>query len=70
MKITKRSPYTGKMNTFYIKCTDLELERWRNGMCIQQAMPNLTPSQREFVMNGYTPEDWENMFGREPGRDD
>jgi hypothetical protein len=27
--------------------------------------PNLTPSQREFVMTGITDEEWEEAFGGE-----
>jgi hypothetical protein len=32
------------------------------GRLIQNILPNLTPSEREFVKTGYTPEDWNRTF--------
>jgi hypothetical protein len=32
---------------------------------IQDAIPNLTPDQREFIMNGITAEEWEESLGEE-----
>jgi hypothetical protein len=69
MKITKRSPYTKQMNTMEIPATHRQLWDWHTGIMIQVAMPNLTPDEREFLMTGYTPEDWIAMFGREPEDD-
>jgi hypothetical protein len=40
-----------------------QLEAWEDGELIQNAMPGLTPDQREFIMTGVTPEEWENVFG-------
>lgn len=31
---------------------------WSNGAHIQDAIPNLVPSDREFLMSGITPEGW------------
>ena len=39
-----------------------QLEAWEDGELIQNAMPSLTPDQREFIMTGVTPEEWENSF--------
>ena len=30
---------------------------------IQDAMPNLTPDEREFIKTGITPKEWDEMFG-------
>lgn len=62
MLIERTSPLTGKVNTMEIDVTHDELRRWRDGMLIQVAMPNLTPVEREFIMTGYTENDWAVMF--------
>ena len=38
---------------------------WLRGVPIQDAMPNLTPNEREFIMTGITPEEWNEIFGGE-----
>lgn len=69
MIITRRSPLTGKDNQLDIPVTKEQLELWSTGVHIQDAMPNLTPGQREFLMTGYTEEDWDKMF-RETDEED
>ena len=32
--------------------------KWKNGANIQDAFPNLSPSQREFIMTGTTEQEW------------
>lgn len=61
MKITRISPYSGKENTKEIDVTEEQLANWRNGMLIQKAMPNVSIDDREFIINGMTKEDWEDM---------
>jgi len=34
---------------------------WREGKLIQDAFPQLTKDQREILMTGYTPAEWEAM---------
>lgn len=58
MRIQKVSELTGKVNTMEIPATEEQFLAWRNGVLIQNAMPNCTPEQREFVMTGITPEEW------------
>lgn len=63
MQITKVSPLTGRENTLDIPVSEEQLARWRLGEGpIQNIMPELTPDQREFLMTGYTKEDWATMF--------
>ncbi len=62
MRITKTSPLTGVVNTMDIDVTDEQLSAWRNGTLIQNAMPHLTPAEREFIMTGYTQADWDKLF--------
>tara|TARA_R100000458_G_C8165417_1_gene167896 strand:+ start:427 stop:621 length:195 start_codon:yes stop_codon:yes gene_type:complete len=63
MLIRRISGFTGKMHTMDIPVTVDQLEAWEDGELIQNAMPGLTPDQREFIMTGVTPEEWENVFG-------
>lgn len=63
MKITAVSPFTGKEHTREIAVTEQQLALWRGGMVIQDAMPNISPSDREFIKTGITPEEWDMMFG-------
>lgn len=65
MIIVRRSPWTGKEHVMDINVTPQQLEAWTNGKYIQDAMPNLTASEREFILTGYSPEDWDQMFPAE-----
>lgn len=65
MLIVKKCPFTGKTNQMEIAVTDEQMEAWEGGELIQNAMPNLTPDEREFIMTGITPEEWEATFGNE-----
>jgi hypothetical protein len=64
MKVTKLSPVTWQLNTLDINCTEDEYRAWRNGELIQNAMPNTPIDQREFLISGITPEEWEKVFGK------
>jgi len=63
MTITKTSPLTGNINTMDMDVSEEQIAAWQGGVLIQRAMPNLTPDEREFLMTGYTPEDWKEIFG-------
>lgn len=58
MTFTRRSPWTNKINTWTIdNVTREQFVAWMNGALIQDAMPNATDDEREFIINGMTPED-------------
>jgi hypothetical protein len=59
--IARRSPMTGELNEMDLPVTTKQYQDWRGGMLIQNAMPNLTPEQREFIQTGLTPVDWKGM---------
>jgi hypothetical protein len=63
MQITRTSPFSGLRNMLEIDVTLQQLEDWRNGELIQNAMPNLTPDEREFIKTGITAKEWEETFG-------
>ena len=63
MQITRKSMFTGAVNTMDIPCTQEQIDRWRGGEMIQNAMPNVSPDHLEFLMTGVTPEEWRKTFG-------
>jgi hypothetical protein len=65
MKITVIHPITGKPNTLDLPCTIEQYTAWRDGAKIQDAMPNLTPDQREFLIFGLLPGEFDEMFEEE-----
>lgn len=62
MLIQRRSPLSGRTNEMDIPVTTEQLNAWQQGALIQNAMPNLSPAQREFLMTGITAEEWDGMF--------
>ena len=64
--ITRRSPFTGKINHMEIPLSHAEFEKrftlWQSGMLIQDACPMLDAGQREFIKTGITPQEWDEMF--------
>lgn len=46
--------FTHKYNSMFNK---------ENRILIQDALPELNPDQREFLISGTTPEEWEELFG-------
>lgn len=63
MQITRTSMISGKRHTLEIPVTPEQLAAHAAGTLIQNAMPNLTPAQREFIKTGITDEEWKEMFG-------
>tara|TARA_R110000751_G_scaffold114570_1_gene213951 strand:+ start:518 stop:715 length:198 start_codon:yes stop_codon:yes gene_type:complete len=65
MQITKASPITSKETSMEIDVTEDQIKAWENGQLIQDAMPNLSDDEREFIMTGFTPSEWDEMYGDE-----
>ena len=65
MIIVRKSPVTGKMNDRDIDVTAEQYTSWENGTLIQDAMPNITADEREFIVSGCTPEDFDFLFPEE-----
>lgn len=63
MQITKRSTCSGKEHTLEIPVTQDQLDGWKqSGKHIQDALPHLTPDEREFLISGCTAEEFDTMF--------
>ena len=63
MIITRTNPLTGRNNFVSLDITEEQLRSWHNGELIQDAMPNLTADEREFIMTGITPDSWKFLMG-------
>jgi len=60
----KTSPMTGVKNIMSINATPEQFALWQaGGALIQDAMPEATVDQREFLISGCTPSCWSSMFG-------
>ena len=62
MKITRTSPLTGETATKEIDVTAAQISAWENGELAQSAFPDASPSEREFIMTGFTNYEWNEMF--------
>ena len=62
MQIIRTSPFSGNTNVMEIDVTQEQLSSWESGVLIQNAMPNLSADEREFIMTGITPEEWDSAF--------
>ena len=69
MQITKTSILTGNTNTREISITEEQFAQIQNrretGIPIQKIVPHLSADDREFLINGITPEESEEYFGKE-----
>lgn len=64
MRITRTSMISGETNTMELPVTEEQMEKYRQGeYLLQDAFPNLTPGQREFIKTGITEQEWVDMFG-------
>lgn len=63
MKIKRISGFTGKKHIREIDVTQEQLDNWKSGEMIQNVMPGLSSNDREFLMTGITPEEWDDAFG-------
>lgn len=62
MEVTKKSKWSGIVRTKHIDITYEQYMRWfNNGELIQNVMPELTDDEREFLVSGMTPEEWDEM---------
>ena len=61
MLIERKSIISGNVNAMDIDVTPAQIDAWEQGMLVQSAMPDLSPDEREFIMTGITPNEWEEM---------
>ena len=64
MLIAKTSSLTSRTHEMEIDVSDKQIALWMEGALIQDVMPNLTPDEREFIMTGITPAEWDEAFAQ------
>ena len=64
MLVVRKSPFTGKTHEWDMPTvTEERLSEWANGGSVQDVFPELSADEREFIMTGITPEEWDEVFG-------
>ena len=63
MKITRTSMISGVERTLDLPVTQEQIAAWEAGTLIQEAMPQISADQREFILTGITAEEWDVEFG-------
>ena len=71
LEVTKKSIISGKTNTMELDISQEQLDRWESvdKQLVQVALPNLSSSEREFLMTGITPTEWNDTFGDDDDHD-
>ena len=64
MLIAKTSSLTSRTHEMEIDVSDKQIALWMEGALIQDVMPNLSPDEREFLMTGITPAEWDEAFAQ------
>lgn len=62
MRVTRRSQYSGIVRTMELNVTEQQIADWLDGALIQDAMPQLTLAEREFIKTGITEDEWAEIF--------
>ena len=62
MLIGKKSMITGIKSEMDLNVTEKQITLWMEGELIQNVMPHLTPSEREFLMTGMSLEEQAGVF--------
>ena len=60
LKVTRTCPTTGDEHSIEVPTEGFS--RWQSGTLIQKALPNLSVSDREFLISGITPATWNKIF--------
>jgi hypothetical protein len=68
VNVTRRSLFSGKVNTMRLAISEDQQSRYQDPHgheLIQNIFPNLTTDEREFLMSGATPDEWDATFPEE-----
>ena len=61
--LIKAQSFSGRISSMVLELTDAQLYDWAvDGVAIQQAMPNLSPEEREFLMSGTRQDEWDALY--------
>ena len=62
MIITRPHPFTGENNQMDLDVNKEQMAAWLRGQPINLAMPNLTPDEREFLISGLLPGEFDDLM--------
>jgi len=62
MLITRTSMATNITRTVALDVTQEQMDAWEGGQLIQNAMPNLTADEREFILTGIWADEWDDVM--------
>ena len=67
ISLERKSPKTGRVNSMDLATTKKALDEYYSGSVryVQDIFSNLNAEEREFIMTGYTPSDWDELFDEE-----
>lgn len=63
--VVRTSQLTGKVSEMQMRFDLTDYTNWQNGTVIQNALPYLNAEEREFLLTGITPDEWEDTYGEE-----
>ena len=62
MLLERTSIISGKTTYRDLDITQEQLNEWSNGAFIQDVFPNLSLSDREYIMTGITEDEWDTLM--------
>lgn len=62
MIVRRPNMFTGKVRELELNVTQEQIHRWRSGELIQNVFPDLSTDEREFLISGLLPDEWEQMM--------
>ena len=63
MLIKRKSMVSGTVSEMDIDVTPTQIDAWYwQSELIQNAMPNISAQEREFIRSGITPTEWDEIF--------
>lgn len=66
VRVYKASVINGNINSMVLPTRQGELEYWEDSNAlVQDVFPHFTAAQREFLISGLTPEEWNKLFSEE-----
>jgi len=63
MLIKRKSEVSGETRSLDLNITPEQVKSYLKGALIQDAFPDLSADDREFIMTGIVPEEWDKLFG-------
>jgi len=63
MDVTNTSNFSGKEHTMRMRAAPRQFALWHSGALVQEAFPDLTKDEREFIISGITKAEWDELFG-------